>query len=46
MEYFNISNYRGENNIVEIEMKIINNIKDMNFMFDNCSSFFSFLSNI
>ena len=44
-EYFDISNYANENNILEIELKIINNIKDMSFMFDNCSSLFFLSSN-
>ena len=44
MEYFDITNYKGKNDILEIELKINNDLKDMSYMFDNCSSLF-YLSN-
>ena len=43
-EYFDITNYKNEKNILEIELKINNNLEDMSYMFDGCSSLL-YLSN-
>ena len=38
MEYFDINDYKDNKNILEIELKLINNLTDMSYMFDNCES--------
>ena len=42
-EYFDINECK--NDILEIQLKIVNNLKDMSYMFDNCSSLFYLSSN-
>ena len=37
MEYFEINDYKENNNILEIGLKIINNLIDMSYMFENCN---------
>ena len=44
MEYYDIKDYKKDKNILEIELKIINNLSDMSYMFDNCESLI-YLSN-
>ena len=43
MEYFYINNFNK--NILEIELKINDDIKDMSFMFENCTSLIYFSNN-
>ena len=40
-EYFNIFNYNGNKNILEIKLKIINNINNMSYLFYDCESLLS-----
>ena len=38
MQYFDINDYKMDNNILKIELKIINKITDMSYMFDSCET--------
>ena len=37
-EYFNIENYKNNNNKLKIILKGIDNVTDMSWMFEGCSS--------
>ena len=40
-EYFELSNYTKKSNILEIKLKIFRELKDISFMFSDCSSLIS-----
>jgi surface protein len=45
MEYFDIENYNNDKNILELELKINENLTDMSYMFDNCNTLLYLSSN-